>query len=79
MNFNPGLLLLLFVMLTSCMTPKPVAYHCPRIILPADPVPPTRKLTLKSQPNDVMKAWVATAYLYQGWNKTVRKQVESSK
>ena len=65
--------------LTACTSVKPVAFKCPRIILPADPVPATRKLTPKSTPDQVVKAWVATSYLYQGWNKTVRQQVENSK
>ena len=64
--------------ITSCSTPVKVAYECPRIQLPADPVAPVTKLTDKSTPDEVIKAWVATATVYRNWNKTVRKQVETS-
>ena len=58
---------------------EPVAYNCPRIELPDDPVSLTDTITDDSTPDEVMKAWVATAYAYRGWNRTVRQQVESSK
>lgn len=68
-----------FLTVTSCTTskPTPIAYDCPRILLPADPVIPIRKLTDKSKPDDVIKAWVATAVAYRDWNRVVRKQVNN--
>lgn len=64
----------------SACTPKitPVAYNCPKIQLPADPIAPANKLTDKSQPDEVMKAWVVTAIAYRDWNRAVRRQIESS-
>lgn len=72
--------LIAIVFLTSCslIKPTPIAYHCPRIILPADPKPNTDKLTEKSKPNEVIKAWVSTAMAYRDWNRIVRKQIENS-
>lgn len=72
-----GVIAILIV--TSCAhTPTPIAYHCPKIELPPDPVPQTKRLTSKSRPDQVIKAWVATANGYKGWNKIVRQQVENS-
>lgn len=67
-------------MITSCSTPKPVpvSYDCPQIDLPRDPVPATRQLTVTSKPDEVMKAWVASAMAYKKWDEIVRTQVENS-
>ena len=70
-------LLVASLLLTGCASeiePVPVAYNCPRLMLPDDPVPATIQLTDKSTPDEVIKAWVATAYAYRGWNQIVRKQ-----
>jgi hypothetical protein len=67
------------VLLTGCVSkPVPVAYDCPQIVLPPDPILATRKLTAKSKPGDAAKAWVSTAVACCAWNKTVRKQVNDS-
>lgn len=73
------ILLVILVAMTGC-APKavPLAYNCPTITLPPDPIPVIRKLTAKSRPDEVMKAWVETAYQYRGWNQAVRNQIESS-
>jgi hypothetical protein len=74
-------LLVAFVafVLTSCTTikPTPIAYKCPKIILPTDPVVPVHALNANSKPDDVIKAWVATAVAYRDWNRVVRKQISS--
>jgi hypothetical protein len=68
-----------FLCLIGCSTkPTRIAYDCPTIQLPDDPVAATETLTDESDAADVIKAWVATAYAYRGWNVAVRKQVESS-
>lgn len=73
--------LLSCLLLVACASNKviPIAYNCPRVTLPPDPIPATKTLNAKSTPGDVMKAWVATAYAYRGWNMAVRRQVETSK
>lgn len=66
------------VLLTSCATkPIQIAYNCPKIELPPDPIVYAKKLNDKSNSEEVMKSWVATAIGYRDWNKTVRKQVAS--
>jgi hypothetical protein len=69
-----------FLILTSCATTKPipVAYKCPQLVLPPDPITPLDKLTDKSKPDEVMKAWVSTAVAYRDWNHIVRQQVNVS-
>ncbi len=79
-SLNCALLLFIALNCASCATkPIAVAYNCPQIVLPPDPVPATKRLTAKSNASQVMKAWVATAYAYRGWNLAVRKQIENSK
>lgn len=66
-------------MLISCSSvPTKIAYDCPRIVLPPDPHIPVKNLTAKSQPNDVIKAWVSTAVGCRDWANIVKKQVSSS-
>ena len=74
-----AVLQLVFI-LSGCTIPKPVpvVYDCPIVDLPPDPVPATRKLTVKSRPDEVVKAWVATAKAYKQWNTIVRQEVENS-
>lgn len=62
---------------TGCGTKaiQPIAYDCPKIKLPNDPIDYTKSLNEKSTPDEVIKAWVATAQSYKGWNKTVRRQI----
>ena len=67
------------LIITSCAhKPVPIAYHCPKIELPPDPISQTKRLNRNSRPDQVIKAWVATANEYKGWNKIVREQVENS-
>jgi len=70
-----------FLIITSCTTGKPelVSYHCPTVVLPDDPQEYVSSLNYKSQPNDVVQAWVATALSYRNWNRAVREQVSYSK
>ena len=70
-----------FLILISCSTGKPalVSYKCPAIVLPDDPVEYVSTLNAKSEPNEVMQAWVATALSYRNWNRTVREQVANSR
>lgn len=69
------LVIILLLSLNACGT-IPIAYNCPKIVLPPDPIIPISKLTDKSKPNEVVKAWIATATAYRDWNRIVRKQVE---
>ena len=69
------------VLINGCTMQKiaPVAYDCPQIELPPEPIPATRKLTNKSKPNEIIKAWVATAKSYHDWMTIVQIEVETSK
>lgn len=79
MKLAASVSLILIVILTGCANkPLKVAYECPRILLPDDPTPATHLLNENSEPDEVIKAWVATAYAYRGWNVAVRKQIENS-
>lgn len=64
--------------LTSCAHVTPVAFECPRLILPKDPIVPIHQITSASKSNEVIKAWVATAIAYRDWNIIVRKQIAES-
>jgi hypothetical protein len=62
--------------LAGCSTqPIKLAYQCPGIELPPDPSAPVTKLNEQSQPDEIVKAWVATAVGYRDWNIIVRKQI----
>lgn len=65
-----------FCTLTSCAHVTPVALDCPKLILPNDPQVPIHQITSASKPDEVIKAWVATATAYRDWNIIVRKQIE---
>lgn len=67
--------------LASCssMNPIPIAYECPTLDLPPDPIPATKSLTGKSRPDEIMKAWVKTATDYYQWNQIVHAEVETSR
>jgi hypothetical protein len=52
---------------------------CAHVDLPADPKSTVNLLSDKSTPDQVIKAWVATAYAYREWNIIVRKQIEASR
>jgi hypothetical protein len=67
---------LMIALLTGCFK-TPIAYQCPIIILPADPIPEIKKINKKSRNDQVVKAWVATAIQYKNWNEEVRKQIET--
>lgn len=64
-----------FLILTSCARITPIAYDCPIITLPTDPIVPIMLITSTSSPDEVMKAWVATAIAYRDWNRVVHKQI----
>ena len=70
-----------FLILISCSTGKPalVSYDCPAVVLPDDPTEYVSTLTEKSEPNEVIQAWVATALSYRNWNRAVRLQVANSR
>ena len=73
-------LLVIMLMLSGCATkPIPVVYDCPVIMLPADPIPDIRKLKPDARPDQIIKAWVATATQYRGWDQTVRAEIANSK
>lgn len=73
------LVFIFIVAISACaQQPVPIAYHCPRIVLPSDPALPVKNLNANSKPNDVMKAWVATAVGLRTWNKIVRQQINAS-
>lgn len=64
---------------TSCSPPRaqPVYYNVPFIQVPPDPPSHMDAITDKSPPEDVMKAWIATAVSERGWRRTVRKQIDA--
>ena len=70
----------LIIFTSSCAVKAvPVIYKCPQITLPADPIPLTKQLTDRSKPDEIIKAWVATATAYRNWHHIVRKQIDNSK
>jgi len=72
-------ILAVILLISGCATEKPVQimYNCPAIELPVDPEVPVKKLKKTSTPDQVVKAWVATAVAYREWNKNVRAEVNS--
>ena len=73
------LIIVLVLCLPTCaMKPTPIAYQTPHIMLPPDPIPATANLNPKSSPDQVVKAWVATATAYKKWCSIVREQISSS-
>lgn len=68
--------IIIILTLTSCTTR--MSYNCPKIILPKDPDNVLKTITFESSPDEVMKAWVATATGYRDWNRVVRKQIGDS-
>jgi len=74
-----ALIAFLILVLSGCATtPRPIVYNCPKIVLPPDPVPEVYKLTVKSKPGDIVKAWVATAIQYHDWNLAVHKEISEA-
>lgn len=62
--------------IVSCATkPIPVVYQCPVVKLPPEPVAHLSRLTNKSRPDQVLKAYVADLSAYKGWCHAVQKQV----
>lgn len=74
------MLMLIMLSLTAC-TPKvtPVAYDCPVLELPPDPVLSVRKLTPNSPLPTVMQYCIADLITEHGWNVAVRHQNERSR
>ncbi len=69
--------LIVVLMLAMVGCTSKVYPNCPTIVLPDDPRVPVKDLTLESTPDEVIKAWVATAYAYRDWNRVVRRQIEN--
>lgn len=67
-----------FIFSCSIFKPTPIAYHCPVIHLPPDPIISLNKINDKSKPDEIIKSWVYTAIAYKNWNKIVRKQIKNS-
>ncbi len=75
MNFKVAWLLI-GVLSAGCSSKHiPISYNCPKIELPSDPIDYTKMLTDISQPDEVIKAWVATASGYKEWNIIVKEQL----
>lgn len=61
----------------SCaVKPIPVVYQCPNIQLPKEPKEYTSKLTQKSRPDEVVKAYYADLSSYKAWCEIVKKQLD---
>jgi hypothetical protein len=74
------LLVIVCCLLSACAsTPKPIILQTCDFHFPDEPNPPIYKLNPHSSPDEVMKAYVATVVLYEGWINTVTLQVENSK
>ena len=68
-----------FLGVTGCTSHViPISYGCPKIILPNDPIIPIDKIDEESSSDEVIKAWVVTAYAYREWNLIVREQIEET-
>ncbi len=65
------LFLILFLTSCACATKPTGCLH-----VPPDPIPATESLNELSSPDEVLQAWVTTAYQYRNWDETVRKQIE---
>ena len=66
------------LMLSACATkPIPIAYQCPRLTLPTDPVLELKTLTAASTPDKAVKACWADIMALRGWDSTVRQEVTS--
>ena len=71
-----SLLVFLAIFASGCASkPIPVAYQCPKLRLPPDPILPIEKLKITSTPDQVAKACVATITSLRGWNSAVRQEV----
>lgn len=71
--------MLSILLLTGCSQAiAPLVCDWPSIELPPDP--PIAVVFLKddAMPDEVIKAWVETAYAYRDWNKAVREQIQES-
>lgn len=75
-----GLVIILAMLITACSTtkPRPVAYQCPPVKLPSEPIEPILSLKQDSRPDEIIKAWVATATGYKAWHDTVLDQYPQS-
>jgi len=70
----------LFFLLTGCakqLNPNLIG-DIPTLNIPSDPEEPVKKLTPESKPDEVIKAWVATATAYKNWNRVIRNQIKNS-
>lgn len=66
--------------LSGCFNknPVPIAYNCPKIVLPKSPLPIIYTLKKSATPDEIIKAWVTTTIQYKAWHDTVVKQVNLS-
>ena len=76
------ILTIIFVSLSlcSCSTPKKIIevdYKPSDIPVPTKPSLPIRSLSLKSNPDEVMKAYVASVYLQKSYIDEVIKMIDS--
>jgi hypothetical protein len=68
------LIIVLLILISGCSGTK-IAFECPKVQLPPDPVLATSILTSKSQDDEIIKAWVASAASLKNWNRVVRAQL----
>lgn len=70
------LIVIIIFFITAC-APKvtQLAFHCPAVQLPPDPIMQTKLLTNKSKYNVVAQSYYADLTGQIGWNHAVRKQV----
>lgn len=73
----------IIIIITCCISCsykslKPISYNCPKIELPDDPIIPLKNINEQSKSDEVIKAWVVTAYLYREWNIVVREQIDET-
>lgn len=80
MIFKYSVTMLLCVSLCACAKPYvgPIPDQIPTLNIPKDPEEPVKNLTKDSKPDEVIKAWVATATAYKNWNRTIRNQIQNS-
>lgn len=70
------LLFLSLIFIAGCSSqPLKLAYDCPRISLPPIPALPVKNLNDNSQPDEVVKAYVASIRLMKDWSVAVNKAV----
>lgn len=72
---------ILSILISSCSSlqrDQNLSYQCQKIILPADPELPIKKLSSTSKPSEVMKAYVASLAYLNEWKNSVQTQIQES-